>query len=223
MPRPERLLIDDGIYLLSAYGNNRQPVFYDPADYLRYLEQVKRFSDPVKGKLYHYALLPGAIHLVIGFKEALSPGTLMRRLNLSHTRYFNRKYARRGHLWHDRFRSTVVEPGSPLLRCGSLLEMLPVREMLVRSPRQYPWSSAATWGWDGERAMAQPSDAYLKLGKTKKERLEAYRKMLEAAPDVAEPEQLATEGVLGDVVFRRQVFRKNADRKRPPRGRPAKV
>jgi len=57
---------------------------------------------------------------------------------------FNRSRDRRGHLWGDRFKSTILEGREALWSAVKYVELNPVRAALVAEPANYRHS---TWGW----------------------------------------------------------------------------
>jgi putative transposase len=68
----------------------------------------------------------------------------MRYVNQAFTFYYNRAHRRRGPLWADRFKSTIVEGTQALWNCVKYVELNPVRAGLEEDPGAYRFS---TWGW----------------------------------------------------------------------------
>jgi putative transposase len=58
-----------------------------------------------------------------------------------YTRMINFRHGWRGHLWQGRFSSFVMDE-KHLLAASRYIEMNPVRAHLVKTPWDYPWSSA---------------------------------------------------------------------------------
>lgn len=67
----------------------------------------------------------------------------MRQLNQRFTHYYNRAHNRRGHLWADRFKSTILEGGEALWNAVKYVELNPVRAGLESDPADYRFCS---WG-----------------------------------------------------------------------------
>ena len=55
--------------------------------------------------------------------------------------YFNFSYERTGTLWEGRYKSTIVDSESYLLKVYRYIELNPVRAEMVEHASQYPWSS----------------------------------------------------------------------------------
>jgi putative transposase len=216
MARAKRYSTPGGVFLMSAIGNNRQQVFLEPADFRRFQERIAHFATALRCRVHHYVLLPSEAHLIVSFPPGVQPEALMRRLNLSHARWFNRKYGRRGHLWNDRYRCVVVQPDAHLLACGRFLERLPVESRLVARVADYPWSSAAALGWGAATTLITPSEAYRAFARTITGRQERYRAWLAERVEILAPDRLAADGVFGDAEFRRKIAARTA-RTRPRR------
>jgi len=65
----------------------------------------------------------------------------MRDLKSAFTRHYNKKYDRRGTLWGERFKSTLIQDGEPLLNCLAYIDLNPVRAKIVKKPENYRWNS----------------------------------------------------------------------------------
>lgn len=65
----------------------------------------------------------------------------MREIKLGFTRYYNKRYGRRGYFWGDRFKSVVVENGQTLINCLAYIDLNPIRAGLVSRPEDYRWNS----------------------------------------------------------------------------------
>ena len=57
------------------------------------------------------------------------------------SRYFNKKYGRRGTLWSERFKSLIVEDGLTLVNLLAYVDLNAVRAGIVKRPEEYRWCS----------------------------------------------------------------------------------
>lgn len=71
----------------------------------------------------------------------------MKDLEQPFTRWFNRTRSvrRRGHLWAERFKNTLLENGLAVWDCWKYIEMNPVRAGLVVDPGDYRFCSFGQW------------------------------------------------------------------------------
>lgn len=56
------------------------------------------------------------------------------------TRWFNRKHERVGTLWENRFKSVIVESGTPARAVTAYIDLNPVRAGICSDPANYRWS-----------------------------------------------------------------------------------
>jgi putative transposase len=121
------------------------------------------------------------------------------------SRWFNKKHARRGTLWMDRFRSVIVEGGECLRTVAAYIDLNPIRAGLVAEPEAYRWCGYAE-ALGGSvamrrglcRAIGWPLGGWAKRGGRKSSGAEAYRCLLYADG----VEQLAEAG--GKTLVRRR-------------------
>lgn len=113
-----------------------------------FLELLKKYKDHYKFKLFAYCLLPDHFHLLLELpqqkEEKYKVGLLSNithDLNSSYTKYFNRKYGRKGHLFRGRYKSALIEKETQLLRISAYIHLNPQRLNLVSSAQDYPFSS----------------------------------------------------------------------------------
>ena len=139
MPRAARTRSSTGIYHIMLRGVNRQRIFEDEEDALRFLTTLDRFKKEQGVALYAWCLMGNHAHLLLGFGEA-SPELLMKKLSCSYVYYFNRKYDRIGPLFQDRFRSENVINEAYLAAVIRYIHKNPEKAGLA-SMESYRWSS----------------------------------------------------------------------------------
>jgi putative transposase len=133
----------------------------------------------------------------------------MKNLGQRFVQYVNRTYQRSGTLWEGRFRSSIVQERGYLLRCYRYIELNPVRAGITRQPQDYRWSSYRVNAGLAASQLITPHEEYLALGRSKEERVTAYRGLFEAEMGPADLNELrsATNGgfVWGDERFKAEV------------------
>ena len=124
------------------------------------------------------------------------------------SRWFNKRHARRGTLWMERFRSVIVEGGECLRTVAAYIDLNPVRAGLVAAPEEYRWCgyTEALGGSQSMRrglcrAIGWPLGGWSKRGGRNSSGAEAYRCLLYADG----VEELADAGGGGVVVRRRGI------------------
>jgi putative transposase len=202
MPRRARIVLPGLPIHVVQRGNNRSACFFSDGDRRFYLHHLQRLSAELECDVHAYCLMTNHVHLLLSPHKADSCARLMRRLDLLHSQYMNRKYHRTGSLWEGRFRSCIVESETYLLHCYTYIERNPVRAALAKSPAEYQWSSYGSNGLGVENALLTPHSEYLRLGRESPERCESYRNLFAQEECVAKIRE-ATNGnfVLGSESF----------------------
>jgi putative transposase len=87
----------------------------------------------------------------------------MKDLEQPFTRWFNRTrpVRRRGHLWADRFKNTLLENGLAVWDCWKYIEMNPVRAHLVKNPADYRFCSFGRWSAGGPHPFEEAARRHL--------------------------------------------------------------
>ena len=140
MARPLRIEFAGAVYHITSRGNAQRPIYLDDTDRNNFLELLavacKRF-----GWLCHtYCLMTNHYHLLIETQQAtLSKG--MKYLNGCYTQTFNQRHRSVGHVFQGRFKSILVEQDCYLLELSRYIILNPVRAQMVRSAKDWPWSS----------------------------------------------------------------------------------
>ena len=74
-------------------------------------------------------------------KKLCSLSWYVKEIKQGFSRYFNKKYGRKGFLWGDRFKSLIVEDGLTLVNLLAYVDLNPVRAGIVKRPEEYRWCS----------------------------------------------------------------------------------
>lgn len=74
-------------------------------------------------------------------KRLTNLGAYVKDIKQGFTRYFNKKYGRRGFFWGDRFKSMIVQDGLSLVNLLAYVDLNPIRAGIVKKPEDYRWCS----------------------------------------------------------------------------------
>ena len=107
MPRAARVKTDESIFHIMCKSISEVTLFKDDNDKRQYLLFIKKYKTIHNFKLYGYCLMDNHAHLMID-ANGCDISKIMHGINFSYAMYFNRKYAREGHLFKDRFKSKIV-------------------------------------------------------------------------------------------------------------------
>jgi len=140
MPRLPRVMASTGIYHIMLRGVNRVNIFINHDDKAKFMEILRNMNSKGEYTLYGYCIMDNHVHLLMK-EESDSISRTMKRICISYSHYFNKKYERVGHLFQDRFRSERIESEDYLLACIRYIHNNPVKAFIVREPSDYEWSS----------------------------------------------------------------------------------
>ena len=154
MSRPARhsYLIDHGFYHVISRSINNIDVFKDAEDFAQFLRLEGKAKQTFPIRLFHYAILHTHFHFVLQTVNHMDLPRHLMFLKRNYTRWYQRKYAWRGPLWRERYRSLPIENDEYLAACGLYVELNPVKAGLCQQPEDYPYSSAKRY------SLGQPSE-----------------------------------------------------------------
>lgn len=140
MPRQARKKSGTGIYHIMLRGINRQTIFQDDEDCIKFIKTIKQIKEKSRFELYGYCLMGNHVHLLLREgKESLS--LAIQRICSSFVYWYNWKYDRFGHLFQERFKSEAVEDEVYLLTVLRYIHQNPVKAGLINLVSGYKWSS----------------------------------------------------------------------------------
>ena len=140
MARRPRIEFEGAFYHVITRGNQRQKIFKDKDDFLKYLEILFNYKIRYKYFLYAYVLMNNHIHLLVETQET-PLSKILQGINQSYTTYFNRKYKTVGHLFQGRYKAILCDRDEYLLSLVKYIHLNPVRAKIVKFPDKYQWSS----------------------------------------------------------------------------------
>ncbi len=180
MARPLRLEYEGAVYHVTSRGNAREAIFLIDPDRALFLEVLADTVERFGWLCYAYCLMTNHYHLLI---ETLEPNLSrgMRHLNGVYTQAFNRRQSRVGHVLQGRFTSIVVEKESHLLELARYVVLNPVRAKVVRSAKDWPWSSyRATAGLGVVPSFLEVDWILRQFGRNRVRAQEVYREFVKA-------------------------------------------
>jgi len=140
MPRGARVKSESGIYHIMLRGANRQEIFHDDEDCLKFLDTIEKYKTKLEMRVYAWCLMGNHVHLLLSEgNEDIS--ITMKRIGVSFVWYYNWKYKTTGHLFQDRFKSENVESDEYLLTVVRYIHQNPVEAGIVKRADEWKWSS----------------------------------------------------------------------------------
>jgi len=139
MPRTARILEDKGYLHIITRGNAQQIIFEDDQDYGYYLKLIKEYASENDITICAYCLMSNHVHLLVHYAER-NVAVFMKKVGVSYTNYYNKKYDRMGHLFQDRYKSEVVDNEQYFLTVNRYILQNPVKAGLSKNV-DYKWNS----------------------------------------------------------------------------------
>ena len=140
MPRQARLFGNSGYEHVVIRGINKQVLFIDERDYMKYLALLEKYSAEQGVKVCAYCLMDNHVHLLL-FDNSENIPLLMKKIGVSYSTYFNTKYERSGCLLQNRYHNEPILSERQLHATIRYILNNPVKAGICRSPDNYKWSS----------------------------------------------------------------------------------
>jgi len=169
MARKPRIEFEGAFYHVITRGNQRQKVFKDKDDFLKYLEILSNYKNRYKYFLYAYMLMNNHVHLLIETQE-IPLSKILQGINQSYTTYFNRKYKTVGHLVQGRYKAILCDRDEYLLSLVKYIHLNPVRARIVITPDEYQWSSHHSYIKKADKVTIVDTDQVLRMFSEDKQR-----------------------------------------------------
>ena len=178
MARKPRVEFEGAFYHVIVRGNQRQSIFRDDRDRLRYLERVEHYRQRYRFKIYAYVLMSNHVHLLL--ETGTTPlAKILHGIQFTYTQHYNWRYGTVGHLFQGRYQAILCDRDAYLLELVRYIHLNPARLPKPQDPAQYRWSSHHAYlGRKGPIAV----DTALvlgQLGNSVSQASKAYRKFID--------------------------------------------
>lgn len=141
MGRLPRVYIEGILYYITSRSGLNQKLFINDDDFKEYIGLIDKYKKQYDFKLFAYALLPTHLHMLIELRHNVSISTIMHDINSLYTKLYNSRYSKRGHLFQERFKTTLAQKEIYLLRLTRHIHLNPKRLNLISEPKDYLYSS----------------------------------------------------------------------------------
>jgi putative transposase len=202
MARTLRLLYPGALYHVTARGNRLGAIFNDDADRRAWLAIVRKTCARFHFSVHAYCQMGNHYHLLLETPEGNLPRG-MGYLSGVYTQYFNRRHGLVGHVFQGRYKAVLVQKESHLVELSRYLVLNPVRAGMVRSAREWAWSS---YHWMVGEAPPPPwlnTDWLLsQFGLTRRETIGRYVQFVQQASGGEHPVlDTKYQLIIGDELF----------------------
>lgn len=202
MARPLRIEYAGALYHVTSRGDGREDIFLSDDDRRLFLGTLGAACERFDWTVHAYCLMDNHYHLLVETPNGnLAKG--MRQLNGVYTQAFNRAHGRVGHVFQGRYKAILVQKETYLLELARYIVLNPVRARMVRSAKDWPWSSYRATAGQGEAMKWLQTEWILSaFGRQKGQAMERYRAFVSEGRNQPSPwEQLRNQVYLGSESF----------------------
>ena len=202
MARPLRLEFSGALYHVTSRGNRQEAIYETDTDRENFLTILSEVCKRYHWLCHAYCLMDNHYHLLIETPEGnLSQG--MRQLNGKYTQSFNRTHQRAGHVFQGRYKAILVDKDSYMLELCRYIVLNPVRAGMVRSAKDWQWSSyRAMIGLKNTPEWLETDGVLSNFAGHKAEAVKAYKHFVSQGRGQASPwEALRNQVFLGNEHF----------------------
>jgi putative transposase len=202
MARQLRIEYAGALYHITSRGNAQETIYRNNKDRTEFLSLLNNTCNRFHWYCHAYCLMDNHYHLLIETNtSSLSKG--MKHLNGTYTPFFNRSHKRVGHVYQGRFKGILVEKESYLLELSRYIVLNPVRARMVRTAKDWQWSSyRATAGISVAHSCLTTDWLLACFCKQRKRAQRAYREFIQQGKNQPSPwENLKNQIYLGSSEF----------------------
>lgn len=170
----ERINCKDVIYHIVTRCNNKEPLFKNEIDIIKYKSIVRNGKHKYGFLLHDYAIMNNHVHLLIKLFTVANISRIMHSIDRQYARWYNQYYERKGHFWEDRFYGDLIKDDFQLLATMRYIDMNPVKAGLCKDPAVWAYSGARFYLKGEKDALLDIPEIYTSLGSTQEARQKTY-------------------------------------------------
>ncbi|OPY79957.1 MAG: Transposase IS200 like protein [Syntrophorhabdus sp. PtaU1.Bin153] len=126
MPRKARIDAAGALHHIIVRGIERGVIFRDRTDRDRFVQRLSGILTETATQCFAWTLIPNHLHLLL--KTGTTPiGRVMQKLLTGYAVSYNRRYARSGHLFQNRYKSILCQEEPYLLELVRYIHLNPIR------------------------------------------------------------------------------------------------
>ncbi len=144
MPRVARNIYEEGYRHVIVRGIGKQILFEDENDYGLFLRLLERYSRETSVDVCAYCLMENHVHLLL-HDRSTDTALFMKKVGVSYSAYYNRKYERTGHLFQDRYKCENITDDRGYLTVLRYILRNPEKAGFCKTEK-YQWSSFGSYG-----------------------------------------------------------------------------
>ncbi len=178
-----------------------------------YFGLMKKYKEQYGVKVYAYNLMPSHLHLLMEVDEKTTISTVMHNINSTYTKFYNGRYARKGHLFRERFKAALIENDPKVLLNLTAYMHLNAKKMEVaiqaQTLRYNSYSLYLDYDQQNDRGLDMKNEINGILSGLIGENYSQYLQKAEQSMDFKKMhKQLQRKGMFGSPAFMESVKKK---------------
>ena len=121
-------------------GIRRSVICLDGKDYHVFMLIIQNTKEKFPFRLHSFCVMANHFHLLLT-TEKVEIGRIMGHILGNYARYFNARYGYKGHLFEDRYTSSLIKTSVQLVETSRYIHLNPVKAGIVENPADFPHSS----------------------------------------------------------------------------------
>jgi len=147
MPRQARLDAPGTVHHVIIRGIEKRRIVDDDEDLEEFVKRMSSIAEDMQTGIYAWSLMTNHAHILLRSGQT-GLSRYMRRLLTGYAGYYNRRHARHGHLFQNRYKSIVCDEDVYLQELVRYIHLNPLRARLVRDMDELD-----NYRWCGHRAV----------------------------------------------------------------------
>lgn len=164
MGRPLRILQNEFPYHVTTRTNNKEFRFKPKrSTFLMFARIINLAAQKYSVQISHFVLMSNHYHIIFKTPNA-NIHRVMQFINSMIAREYNKRHNRTGHLWGDRYKSTIIGEEVYLKKCITYIYLNPVRAGIVNHPKDYVPSTFHFYAFNKEvKIFVNGEDVFIPL------------------------------------------------------------
>ncbi len=192
MARKQRVHYPGAVYHVMVRGNNGEGVFSGDLHKSEYIKILSHYQKRFSFRVHAFCIMDNHAHLLMKVKD-IPLSAIMQRVQQVYTQWYNRTYARTGHVFQQRYKALVCNKEGYLLQLVKYIHYNPVRAGIADSVNAYKWSSHLHYMDAVERSLVDVSFLLDTFSENRKQAIKQYIEFMDQTPDEKEIGNYAEE------------------------------
>jgi len=138
--RRKRVKVLKGRYHITSRINNKEEFLESSAVKALFMAVVKRAQKKYKFIIYNFCIMNNHVHYMIKPAKGTDLSRIIQWINSVFAKHYNVTYGHTGHVWGERFHSTLIADIVQFLRTFFYIADNPVKAELVANGSDFPFN-----------------------------------------------------------------------------------